>query len=76
MHNIIKIDQKSIINQKSIHINKLNEFTHAQRRNDFSDATQPICLEDYAEIIATNHPRSSHRERSRLVTVEVKGQPR
>jgi len=26
-------------------------------------------------ILATNHPRSSHRGWSRLVTVEVKGQP-
>jgi len=44
---------KSIINQKSINI--LNEFTHARRRNDSSDATQPICLEDYAEMIIDLH---------------------
>jgi len=54
----------------------------ARRRNNHSDATQPISRVDYAEAIgdlqvlswfflATNHPRSSHRKRSRLVTGQV-----
>jgi len=52
MHNIIKIDQKSITN------NNLNDFTHARRRIARTDATQPIRRVDYAEMIIDLHSLS------------------